>query len=472
MSAAPTKTRRPQRAASSPSSSSSRGGGLPGPCSESPGKSRSRRVLFNHGSSSRSATTASEWQTDSSPCREEALPFEERQDVTRARTMVQLNLFGRATINGAAGMVASEQNVHSSCCASSQSLPALNECVERSRAPKRKLPEGPRGRAKCQRVSKETHVSLQSRVKQFENEGLKVSAGELFCSACLQALPNISESIKRHIATTKHKERLVKMEKAKAKDEITSYDLADFFTNNSDLNGVWPALVACRACSSSSHMCSRLTSCLLCTQSTLDARTHVKRFKVVQTFLLSGTPLSRLSYFRSLLEPDLGVSLPHETHLAALYLPRIEETEFGLLRQELRGQFVGIAFDGTSRLGEAVNITGRWCTADFYLEKRLLRFITAKTHVNSTELASLITCALCTELAIPPHQVWCVRVHDIARCSCALQAREALFDAPCSLLTHLSSSLAGRVLSPHPHSGRSCAYRVIVRPLTVLRAGC
>lgn len=136
----------------------------------------------------------------------------------------------------------------------------------------------------------------------------------------------------------------------------------------------------------------------------------MKRFKVVQTFLLSGTPLSRMPYFRSLLESDLGVALPNESHLSAVYIPRIEEAEFSLLRQELRGQWIGISFDGTSRLGEAINITGRWCTDDFNLQKRLLRFITAKTHVNSEELASTITCVLCTELAIPPQLVRCTRM--------------------------------------------------------------
>lgn len=197
-------------------------------------KSRFRRVFSSRGSNS--SADMSQSQPDSSQHRERVPDIREHQEVSRTRTMVQLNLFGRATFS-ASSPSASAMNVNPDC-ERSESLPALNDSVERTRAPKRKAPEGPRGRAKSVRVTKETGVSLQGRVKQFENEGLKVSAGELFCSACLQVLPNICESIKRHIATSKHKERLVKLEKSKAADEQTSYDLADFFANNNDLNGV------------------------------------------------------------------------------------------------------------------------------------------------------------------------------------------------------------------------------------------
>ena len=68
--------------------------------------------------------------------------------------------------------------------------------------------------------------------------------------------------------------------------------------------------------------------------------------------------------------------------MAALYIPLIEAREFRALRSELEGQFIGISFDGTSRMGEAVNVTGRFCTDDFKVEMRLLRFMTAKLHAS------------------------------------------------------------------------------------------
>eukprot|EP00967_Tisochrysis_lutea_P016461 scaffold18545_cov32-Tisochrysis_lutea.AAC.2 len=42
--------------------------------------------------------------------------------------------------------------------------------------------------------------------------------------------------------------------------------------------------------------------------------------------------------------------------------------------EEIANQNFSISFDGTTRLGEALNVTGRWCTSNFELVKRLLAF--------------------------------------------------------------------------------------------------
>ena len=63
---------------------------------------------------------------------------------------------------------------------------------------------------------------------------------------------------------------------------------------------------------------------------------------------------------------------------------------FMLLNKEMEGQYVGMGFDGTTRLGEAICTTGRWCTKGFYLVKRLLDFTTALKHVNNVQLAGHI----------------------------------------------------------------------------------
>jgi hypothetical protein len=98
------------------------------------------------------------------------------------------------------------------------------------------------------------------------------------------------------------------------------------------------------------------------------------RYRVVETFLYSGVPLSKTDAFRPLLE-RAGVTLTGSQHLQA-FLPKIESEEIELLIKELFEQYIAIAFDGTTRLGEALNITGRWCSADFYLRLRLLDFTT------------------------------------------------------------------------------------------------
>ena len=65
------------------------------------------------------------------------------------------------------------------------------------------------------------------------------------------------------------------------------------------------------------------------------------------------------------------------------------------------GQYVGIGFDGTTRLGEAINTTGRWCTKDFKIVQRLLDFTTTEKHVDNVQLAALITNVIMHHRQIP-----------------------------------------------------------------------
>lgn len=54
---------------------------------------------------------------------------------------------------------------------------------------------------------------------------------------------------------------------------------------------------------------------------------HAERNRVLQAFLFSGTRVSRLKLFRSLIKRGDHFSLSDESHMAATYIPRIEERE-------------------------------------------------------------------------------------------------------------------------------------------------
>lgn len=149
---------------------------------------------------------------------------------------------------------------------------------------------------------------------------------------------------------------------------------------------------------------------------------------------MSGTPFHRLEFFRPLLESVGDFSLTDESHLKT-YIPLIETQEVETLKRELKGEFIGISFDGTSRLGEALNITGRFCDSSFQLHSRLLRFVTAKVHLKAPQLASLITTALCAELSVPPTHVVC-----ISRDSASVNG------AACTLLTGSTFAYSENVL--------------------------
>lgn len=196
---------------------------------------------------------------------------------------------------------------------------------------------------------------------------------------------------------------------------------------------------------------------------------------------MSGTPLQRVEFFRPIIERE-GLTLTNHSHLRS-YIPKIEAAEFACLKKEIRGQYVSVSFDGTSRLGEAVNVTGRWCNSDFKLTTRLLRFLTAKHHYKGPQFASMITRVLCTDLNIDPSYVVCfsrdsVSVNGVAcrllcgstfcsamnlLCIChTLNNAGSNVDFPelTSFMTPWLDLVGGR----HPHAGARDLWRKAVAP--------
>ena len=111
------------------------------------------------------------------------------------------------------------------------------------------------------------------------------------------------------------------------------------------------------------------------------------RYRVAESFVKTP-PFAHIDKHQTLLQ-RAGHAVPESPNLKR-YIPKIEKQELDTLAQELEGQYVGFSFDGTTRLGEAINTVAKWCAKDFYLQKRLVDFTTTKKHVNHVQLASHI----------------------------------------------------------------------------------
>lgn len=215
---------------------------------------------------------------------------------------------------------------------------------------------------------------MQQRLKQFPDSGLKISAGKIWCEACRQNVPNISSSIHSHLGTKKHRDKFDNFLNQQSGDRQVCVDIATHFENNTNEKFA-----------------------------TVRPEVHVLRYRTVEAFLISGTPLDRVPFFRPLIE-RAEASLTDASNLK-IYIPQIESREFALIKSELAGNFVSLTFDGTSRLGEAINLTARWCSKEFKICQRLVRFLTTKLHLNAAQLASIITTTACTELGLEPDQI-------------------------------------------------------------------
>jgi hypothetical protein len=262
---------------------------------------------------------------------------------------------------------------------------------ERARKAAMKPPVGVRGRNTVTRITKETKVPISARLREFPAQSLTDSCNKLFCKACSRALPNIKTSILEHIGRASHKTKLAKLLARGTDDTVLIGELGEHCAANPDLKGA-----------------------------STEMAIHLARFWVVEMYLYAGIALNKIDGLRPLLERSSGPSgtalaLTAAANLGTTYISLIEVQELKRLIEEAKGEHLNISFDGTTRLGEAINTTARWCSDEFWIVRRLVMFATTARHVDARDLAALITEKLCSQLALNPKQVVGITHHSRQR---------------------------------------------------------
>lgn len=217
--------------------------------------------------------------------------------------------------------------------------------------------------------------------------------------------------------------------------------------------------------------------------STINGDEMVYRYRVVQVFLAAGVELSKVDDFRPLLQRS-GYSLTSSSHLT-YFIPKIHEGEMKLLRTETSDQYLGVAFDGTTRLGEAINVTGRWCNARFELVKRLLDFTTLAKHVNSVDLAAHLGDVIGRVCGVPVNRVVGLFRDSVSVNGAACRRLKNVYTSAvdllciCHTLCHVGEHFAFEVLDSfmtpwlelvggrNPHAGAKSLWKSRVAPAKV-----
>ena len=217
--------------------------------------------------------------------------------------------------------------------------------------------------------------------------------------------------------------------------------------------------------------------------SSVDPDEMVFRYRVVETFLSEGVPLAKVNGFRPLLQRS-GYALTSRQHLMPM-IPKIEAAELKLVGSESREEYISVSFDGTTRLGEAINVTGRWCSSDFKLVKRLLDFTTLAAHVNNQQLAAHINDVLGTRLHIPAMSLVAISRDSVAvngaACRRLLNIYSAAVDLMCICHTlchvgeHFELAVLDEFMTPwlelvggrNPHHGAKSMWKAQVAPANV-----
>lgn len=223
-------------------------------------------------------------------------------------------------------------------------------------------------------------IAPTKRVHEFPTEELSLSAGKLFCNACREELSLKLSIIKLHIASSKHiagKESLAKIE-ARERDIAKALQSYDKQENPSG--------------------------------QTLPEAHRVYRIKVVTTFLKAGVPLNKLHHFRDLLE-ERAYKLADPRGMHDL-IPFVADDEQNRIKQEIDRKDVGVIFDGTTRLGEAIAVIVRFVD-DWDIVQRLIRVQLLVKSMTGEEIARELVNVISVEYGIGVNRLLAA-MHDRA----------------------------------------------------------
>ena len=135
------------------------------------------------------------------------------------------------------------------------------------------------------------------------------------------------------------------------------------------------------------EMLPSLRRCRLQT-STLPLEVRAFRVEVVEDFLKAGVSLHKIDKLRDLLERG-GNRLTDSSHLRQ-HIPLILKQETERLKEEIATRDLGLIFDESTRLGEAIVIIARFVSDNWSIVQRLIRLDICAKSVNAQDLAYVL----------------------------------------------------------------------------------
>jgi hypothetical protein len=244
--------------------------------------------------------------------------------------------------------------------------------VDKPSAKKARLPGGQRQT----RTHTTKHKSVtQFLLDEFPDEPLVPDVTDeksVFCRVCKKSYAFIKSSLKVHVESSGHKSKFA-VATAKTNDDC---DVKSFLED-------WCTEHPQEACT------------------TVPYNLQLHRYRIVEALLGNGIALNKVDGLRPVLERASDNALTDRSHLLQ-YIPKILAYENKRILADIKDQYITFIFDGTTRLGEAVNIVYRFCPADFskiYL--RLADFTTLEKHMNGDELGLHLNEVLTNEVKVP-----------------------------------------------------------------------
>ena len=207
-------------------------------------------------------------------------------------------------------------------------------------------------------------VTPSQRVKEFPNECLTVSARTLFCEACRQEVSLRRCIVKNHIASSRHLKMKDSLKERKGRDVDIAKSLKQYDEEQHPSGECLPE------------------------------KQRIYRIKVLSSFLKAGVPLNKIDSFRDVFEEG-GYRLACRRTMSD-HIPFIRSQEISLIKDEIAQKNVGVIFDGTTRLGEALAIVVRFVD-DWEVKQRLIRLQLLTKTMTGEEIARELVHTISTE---------------------------------------------------------------------------
>lgn len=239
--------------------------------------------------------------------------------------------------------------------------------------------------------TKETGISLEERLALFPKQSLCVASSPngkvLFCKCCPKTIQNILGTLRTHVNSEKHKERLKLWQARGRTDEHITQFLHEYFMEHEEEK-----------------------------TSSVSKELQLHRWRVVEACMYAGVPLDKIDALRTLLERS-GVALSGSQHFRQ-FLPKIESYEYQRIVGEVKGESVCLIYDGTTRLGECSAVLLRWCSSSFEIKQRLIALRTVKKHMSAVDSLGPFLIDILGQVGVRSSSVVCM-----ARDSCSTNGK-------------------------------------------------
>jgi len=235
----------------------------------------------------------------------------------------------------------------------------------------------------------------------------------LFCKACRQFLSTKHSSLEAHFNSHRHQN--AKTQGAVAKG--VELELATTLQNASSIP-----------------------------EPTLPTDIHVFRLKFLLAILQAGVSLNRSAALRELVE-QTAFKLTSSSHLAN-YIPILTDHLKTSLTKRLKGQFVNLAFDGTTSFAETYAVTTKWLDDNLDLHCKLIRTGLFSSALKGPQLAWLIMQAVLSPMLSDSFGI--SSIHDSSSVNDAAMQHINIIHQLINLrcVSHLADNLGRKLLVP------------------------